>query len=52
MREVSFLEREYDVPGRAFTIQVEKGFRCDLASPVIIYFNSICHKKMPLLLFT
>ena len=52
MRKVSFLKRERDVPGRVFNIQVEKDFRSDLASSVTIYFNSICRKKMPLLLST
>lgn len=52
MRKVSFLKRDCDVPGRVFNIQVEKGLRCDLASSAIIDFNSICCKKMPVLLFT
>lgn len=50
--EVSYLKRECDVPDRIFNIQIEMGFRYDLASSTIIHFNSICHKKMPLLLFT
>lgn len=50
--EVSYLKRECDEPDRVFNIQVETGFRYDLASSTIIHFNSICHKKMPLLLFT
>lgn len=52
MREVSFLKRECDALCRVFNIQVERDFRSDLASLVTIYFNSICLKKMPLLLST
>lgn len=34
-----------DVSGRVFNIQVEKSFRCNLASLAIIYFNSVFHKR-------
>lgn len=42
------LKGQQDVPGRVFSVQVERGFKCDLASSAIIYFNLICCKKMPL----
>lgn len=32
------------MPSRVFNIQVEKGFKCDLASSAIIYFNLISCK--------
>lgn len=47
MRKVSVLKRQCDVPSRVLNIQVERG----LALLEINYFNSICCKKMPLLLF-